>query len=78
MKRGIESTDSMIAHERHLFISELVYYIAHERLSFCFCISTISTADVCNNCAFNDRSMKLGTLVKQHESKTFGYRAPFN
>ena len=35
----------------------------------------ISLADLCNNCAFDDKSMKLGTIVHHRLLQIFGYRA---
>ena len=34
-----------------------------------------STADIWINCAFDDRSMKFGTLLEYNLIKIFGYRA---
>jgi len=34
-----------------------------------------STTDLCNNCAFDDKSMKLGTVVHHMVLQIFRYRA---
>ena len=38
-------------------------------------IAYYSPADKWNNCAFNDKRMKLGTHVKHIQQSIFGYRA---